>query len=78
MDPLKRVLIYKMSGSQDSNLEPYGQEVKVREGVGLYRASALYHLLGCQMSKYPSVYVPPPTHKKEGKIVSSVIPENGA
>jgi hypothetical protein len=39
-------------GSQDSNLEPYDQVVKEREGVGRSGASALCQLQGCQMSKY--------------------------
>ncbi len=39
-------------GGQGCDLEPYDQVVKIGVGVGRFGASAPYHLLDCQMSKY--------------------------
>ncbi len=50
MDLLKWILKYGEGGGQDSYPEPndqVGDELR-------FGASAPYHLLGCQMSKYPN------------------------
>jgi hypothetical protein len=58
MDPLKWILKWEWVGSHDSNLEPYDQGVTVGKGwVGRFRVSAVYQLLGCQMSKRPTGYI---------------------
>ncbi len=58
MDPLRWILKYKGGLSQDSNLESYDQVITVGKGwVGRFRASAVYQLLGCQMSKRPTGYI---------------------
>ncbi len=53
--PLKWILKYQRAGSQDSNLEPYDQVVKVEEGWVDLEPVLLIICRVAKMSKYSNV-----------------------